>query len=61
MQNLFYCLLIVIGCKVVVDGMEIKRMELIDRLKDALEKEENVLLAYLFGSRATGKASQIRA
>jgi len=59
MQNLFYCLLIVIGCRVVVDGMEIKRMELIDRLKDALEKEENVLLAYLFGSRATGKASQI--
>jgi uncharacterized protein YutE (UPF0331/DUF86 family)/predicted nucleotidyltransferase len=38
---------------------EIKKRELIDKLKDALEKDENVLLAYLFGSRATGKASPI--
>jgi uncharacterized protein YutE (UPF0331/DUF86 family)/predicted nucleotidyltransferase len=48
-----------LGCKVVVDSAEVGRKELIDRLRDALEKDENILLAYLFGSRATGKASSI--
>jgi predicted nucleotidyltransferase len=43
----------------VADDAEIKKRELIDKLKDALEKDENVLLAYLFGSRATGEASPI--
>jgi uncharacterized protein YutE (UPF0331/DUF86 family)/predicted nucleotidyltransferase len=43
----------------VVDGTEVGGRELIDRLRDALEKDENILLAYLFGSRATGKASSI--
>ena len=42
-----------------VDGTEARKRELIDKLRDALEKEENVLLAYLFGSRATGRASSI--
>jgi uncharacterized protein YutE (UPF0331/DUF86 family)/predicted nucleotidyltransferase len=55
----FAAWLIVTGCSVVVDGAEIKERVLIDRLRDALEKEENVLLAYLFGSRAAGKASSV--
>jgi len=48
-----------LGCKVAVNGTEVGGRELIDRLRDALEKDENILLAYLFGSRATGKASSI--
>jgi predicted nucleotidyltransferase len=55
----FAAWLIVTGCSVVVDGAEIEERVLIDRLRDALEKEENVLLAYLFGSRAAGKASSV--
>lgn len=34
-------------------------LDIVERLKKALEGDENVLLAYLFGSRASGKASLI--
>lgn len=42
-----------------VNGVEIERKDLINRLKNIFEKDENILLAYLFGSRITGKPSLI--
>jgi len=42
-----------------VIGVETEGREFIDRLRDTLDKNENVFLAYLFGSRVAGRASII--